>query len=85
MAAGIPSPSSKDSARRKGTEVPAQDASPTAHRSAGRNLAAGVGVAVSIALVASVPTIGTIATWKIVLGVIGLGLILISGFSRSRP
>ena len=85
MAAGTPSPSSKDGARRKGTEAPAQDASPMAHRSAGRNLAGGVGVAVSIALVASVPAIGGIATWKIVLGAIGLGLILISGFSRSRP
>ena len=85
MAAGTPSPSSKAGARRRGTEAPAQDASPTAHRSARRNLAAGVGVAVAIALVASVPAIGAIATWKIVLGAIGLGLILISGFSRSRP
>jgi hypothetical protein len=46
-------------------------------------LLSGAAVATTAALVAIVPRIGGIDTWKIVLGLIGLALIVISG--RDAP
>jgi hypothetical protein len=52
-------------------------------RSQLRTLVSGAAVAAIAALVAIVPRIGGIDTWKIVLGLIGLALIVISG--RGEP
>jgi hypothetical protein len=42
----------------------------------------GVLVAVVAVILAVVPTIGGIDTWKVVLGVIGLALFVVAGFDR---
>jgi hypothetical protein len=47
-------------------------------------MSAGILVAVAAVILAVVPTIGGISTWKIVLGVIGLALFVIAGFDRKR-
>ena len=39
----------------------------------------GLGVAMAIALTMAVPTVGTLSTWKIVLGVIGLVIFVRAG------
>ena len=44
-----------------------------------RNLALGAAASVLMALVMIVPSIFGISTWKIVLGALGLGLIVLSG------
>ena len=44
----------------------------------------GILIAVVVALLAVVPTIGGISTWKVVLGVIGVALFVIAGFDRKR-
>ena len=45
----------------------------------GRTLAAGLGVATVMALTMAVPTVGTLSTWKIVLGVIGVVIFVRAG------
>ncbi len=50
-----------------------------------RTLLSGAVVAAIVALVGIVPRIGGIDTWKIVLGLIGLALIVISGRDTSGP
>lgn len=44
-----------------------------------RNITLGLGVAIVIAFTMVVPRIGTISTWKIVLGVIGLAMFMLAG------
>jgi hypothetical protein len=48
-----------------------------------RNIVSGAGVAIVIAFVLVVPRIGTVATWKVVLGVAGLAVFALAG--RDRP
>jgi hypothetical protein len=48
-----------------------------------RNILAGTAVAAFIAIVAIVPTMFGISTWKIVLGAIGFALIVWAGRDRS--
>jgi hypothetical protein len=49
-----------------------------------RNIVFGVGVAIVIALVLVVPRIGTVATWKVVLGAAGLALFILAGRDRGQ-
>ena len=51
-------------------------------RAAVWRLSIGILVAVVAMILAVVPTIGGIDTWKIVLGVIGLALFVLAGFDR---
>ena len=44
-----------------------------------RTLGAGLGVAMVIALTMAIPTVGSLSTWKIVLGVIGLVIFVRTG------
>jgi TRAP-type mannitol/chloroaromatic compound transport system permease large subunit len=44
-----------------------------------RTIAVGFGIAMVIASTLVVPTIGTLSTWKIVLGVIGLAIVVRAG------
>ena len=48
-----------------------------------RNVLVGTGAAVAIAFPLMVPEIGSIATWKIMLALAGLGLFAIAGTSKS--
>jgi hypothetical protein len=47
-----------------------------------RRLSIAILIAVAAVTLAVVPTIGGIATWKVVLGVIGVALFVIAGFDR---
>jgi hypothetical protein len=47
-------------------------------------MSVGILVAVAAVVLAVTPTIGGIATWKVVLGVIGLALFVIAGFDRKN-
>jgi hypothetical protein len=47
-------------------------------------LAAATAAAVTLALLAAVPEIGGISTWKIVLGAIGLALFVAGGRQKTR-
>lgn len=51
-------------------------------RSAMTRMSVGILVAVGAVTLAVVPTIGGIATWKVVLGVIGVTLFVMAGFDR---
>ena len=51
-------------------------------RSALTRVLVGALIAVGAVTLAVVPTIGGIATWKVVLGVIGVALFVIAGFDR---
>jgi hypothetical protein len=44
----------------------------------------GILLAAVAAILALVPTIGGISTWKVVLGVIGVALFVIAGFDRKH-
>jgi hypothetical protein len=44
-----------------------------------RNISLGLGVATVIAFTMVVPRIGTISTWKIVLGAIGIAMFVLAG------
>ncbi len=48
-----------------------------------RNIVLGAAASILMALVMVVPSVLGISTWKIVLGVLGLALIVLSG--RDRP
>lgn len=47
-----------------------------------KNFATALGCAVALALPFVVPTIGQVATWKIVLGIAGLVLFISAGMSK---
>ena len=47
-----------------------------------RNIVFGVGMAIVIAFVLVVPRIGTVATWKVVLGAAGLAVFILAGLDR---
>lgn len=49
-----------------------------------RRLSLAILIAVTAVTLAVVPTIGGIATWKVVLGVIGAALFVVAGFDRKR-
>ena len=53
-------------------------------RSALARLSVAILVAGAAVVLAVVPTIGGISTWKVVLGVIGLALFVAAGFDRKR-
>jgi hypothetical protein len=42
----------------------------------------GVGIAIVIAVLLVVPRIGTVATWKVVLGAAGLAIFILAGRDR---
>jgi hypothetical protein len=44
-----------------------------------RNIVFGAGAAIVIAFVLVVPRIGTVATWKVVLGAAGLAVFILAG------
>jgi flagellar biosynthesis protein FliR len=44
-----------------------------------RNLAAGLAIALVIALTMAVPTVGSLSTWKIVLGLVGFVIFVRAG------
>ncbi len=44
-----------------------------------RNLAAGLAIAIVIAFTMAVPTVGTLSTWKIMLGIIGFVIFVRAG------
>jgi hypothetical protein len=47
-----------------------------------RNIVFGVGAAIVIAVALVVPRIGTVATWKVVLGAAGLAVFILAGRDR---
>ena len=47
-------------------------------------LSVGILVALAVATLAFLPTIGGISTWKVVLAVLGLALFVMAGFDRKR-
>jgi hypothetical protein len=50
-----------------------------------RNLLAGFAIAIVMAFVLAVPSIGHVSTWKIVLALLGLALFVVGGPHRSQP
>ena len=48
-----------------------------------QNIGLGLVIAIAIGFTLAVPRIGTVSTWKIVLGVIGLAVFVLAG--RERP
>jgi TRAP-type mannitol/chloroaromatic compound transport system permease large subunit len=47
-----------------------------------RTITGGLAIAVVIAFTMAVPSVGTVSTWKIVLGAIGLVIFLLGGSKR---
>jgi hypothetical protein len=47
-------------------------------------MTAGIVLAVAAAMLAAVPTIAGISTWKVLLGLVGLALFIIAGRDRTR-
>ena len=49
-----------------------------------QNIGLGLVIAIAIGFTLAVPRIGTVSTWKIVLGVIGLAVFVLAGREGSR-
>jgi hypothetical protein len=49
-----------------------------------RNIVAGLGIAIALAVAMLVPSIGRVSTWKIVLAAIGLVIVVLAGRDASK-